>query len=66
MRRIYKDGDFHLLSACNGRLDLFDRNINGENVIADIIVSHEKSTTSIILDCACRLTREVCSLNSYC
>ncbi len=63
---LHKDGNFHLLSACNGHLDLFD-NLNGlENLILDIIATHSHQYDSIVLDCPAGLTKEICALNSYC
>ena len=36
---LYKDNNFHLLSACNGSVDLFDANFKFEELIIDIIIS---------------------------
>lgn len=63
---IHKDGNFHLLSACNGHLDLFDNSNGLENLIIDIISVHGKDYDSIVLDCPAGLTKEICALNSYC
>ncbi|MCF8058702.1 MAG: AAA family ATPase [Bacteriovoracaceae bacterium] len=63
---IHKDGDFHLLSACNGNLDIFENDLSLENLIIDIVSVHREDYDSIILDCPAGLTREICTLSSYC
>jgi flagellar biosynthesis protein FlhG len=63
---IHRDGDFHLLSACNGNMDLFDEELSLENVIFDIINCHKEDYDTIVLDCPAGLTKEVCNLNAYC
>ncbi|CAN0184380.1 unnamed protein product, partial [Chrysoparadoxa australica] len=62
---IHKDGDFHLLSACNGNFDLFEKDINLENLIIDIISAHSSEYDTVILDCPAGLNSSVCTLNSY-
>lgn len=63
---VYKDGNFHLLSACNGNIDLFDRSVGIENLIVDIIETHRNEYDAIILDCPAGLNKEVAVLNTYC
>jgi len=63
---LYKDGNFHLLSACNGNIGLFDSNFKIEEVIIDIINEHEKEYDYILLDCPAGLMREALTLNAYC
>lgn len=63
---LYKDGSFHLLSACNGSLDLFDSKLKLEEIIIDIINSHQNSYDFILLDCPAGLSRESLTLNAYC
>lgn len=63
---LHKDGNFHLLSACNGHLDLFENGAGLENLIIDIISAHSDAYDSIVLDCPAGLTKEICALNSYC
>jgi flagellar biosynthesis protein FlhG len=63
---VYKDGNFHLLSACNGSLELFDRSLGLENLIVDILESHKSEYDTIILDCPAGLNKEVAILNTYC
>src|SRR5690606_35682583 len=38
---LIQDGNFHLLPACNGSLELFERGILLDEVVTDIIASHE-------------------------
>lgn len=63
---IYKDGNFHLLSACNGNLEIFENGLSLEAIITDIISVHGPEYDTVILDCPAGLSREVCSLSSYC
>jgi flagellar biosynthesis protein FlhG len=63
---LHKDGRFHLLSACNGHLDLFDNGAGLENLIIDIIATHGEDYDSVVLDCPAGLTKEICALNGYC
>ncbi len=63
---LYKDGNFHLLSACNGSLDLFDSEFRLEDVIIDIMSSHEEEFDFIFLDCPAGITRDALTLNAYC
>ncbi len=63
---LYKDGNFHLLSACNGSIDLFDTDFRLEQMIIDIISSHEGEYDYIFLDCPAGLSRESLTLNAYC
>ncbi len=57
---LYKEGNFHLLSACNGSLDLFDQDFRLEEVIIDIINTHEKDYDFVLLDCPAGLSRACC------
>lgn len=63
---LYIDGNFHLLSACNGSLDMFNNNIEIEQFIIDIIASHEEEYDYILLDCPAGLQKSVLTLNAYC
>lgn len=63
---LYMDGNFHLLSACNGSIDLFDSNFRLEEIIIDIITAHKKEYDFILLDCPAGLSRESLTLNGYC
>lgn len=63
---LHKDGSFHLLSSCNGNLDMFDSTLNIEEVIIDIINSHEEEYDFIFLDCPAGLSKESLTLNAYC
>ena len=63
---IHTDGNFNLLSACNGSLDLFDASFRMEDVIIDIMSTHENDFDFIFLDCPAGITREALILNAYC
>ena len=63
---LYKDGDFHLLSACNGSIDLFDTSFRLEEIIIDIISSHGGDYDYVLLDCPAGLSRDSLTLNAYC
>jgi len=59
-------GNFHLLSACNGSLSLFENKLQLDEVIIDIIESHEHEYDYILLDCPAGLEKQSLKLNSYC
>jgi flagellar biosynthesis protein FlhG len=63
---LYREGNFHLLAACNGSLDLFESKLNLDEIIIDIINSHEDEYDYILLDCPAGLSRESLTLNAYC
>lgn len=63
---LYKEGTFHLLSACNGDLELFDSRHEIEQIIIDIIYTHESEYDFIILDCPAGISKDVLTLNAYC
>ena len=63
---LYNEGNFYLLSACNGSLDLFDGNLRIEEMIIDIINTHGKEFDFILLDSPAGLMRESLTLNAYC
>lgn len=62
---VFKDGNFHLLSGCNGNLDLFKKSLEIDKIIIDILVNHEKDYDFIILDCPAGITKETLTLNAY-
>jgi flagellar biosynthesis protein FlhG len=62
---LYKDGNFHLLSACNGSLDLFESKLNLEEIILDIINEHQFNYDFILLDCPAGINKETLVLNAY-
>jgi flagellar biosynthesis protein FlhG len=62
---IYKDGNLHLLSGCNGNIDLFNKNLEIDRIIIDILVNHERDYDYILLDCPAGITKETLTLNAY-
>jgi flagellar biosynthesis protein FlhG len=63
---LYKDGNFHLLPACNGNLDLFEKKFEAQDFIIDIINSHATEYDYIILDTPAGLGRDILTLCAYC
>ncbi len=62
---VHKEGNFHLLAACNGSLEAFDHPIDVDKAVIDILCQNERSYDKIILDCPAGLTREALTLNAY-
>jgi flagellar biosynthesis protein FlhG len=63
---LIKKGDFHLLPACNGSVDLFETKLNFDEVMIDIISAHEDEYDFILLDCPAGLSKESLTLSAYC
>ena len=63
---LYQDGNFSLLSACNGSIDMFDAELRMEEIIIDIINTHGHEFDFILLDSPAGLSRESLTLNAYC
>ncbi len=63
---LYQEGNFHLLSGCNGSLELFENKLALDQVIIDIIISHEHEYDYILLDCPAGLNKDTLTLNAYC
>jgi flagellar biosynthesis protein FlhG len=63
---LYKEDNFHLLSACNGSIELFNSDFRLEDIIIDIINCHSQEYDFILLDCPAGLLRETLTLNAYC
>ena len=62
---LHKDGNLHLLSGCNGSIDLFNKKLEVDRIIIDILVNHERDYDYIILDCPAGITKETLTLNAY-
>lgn len=62
---LHREGQFHLLSACNGNVDIFKNGIELDRIIIDILVTHEREYDFIILDCPAGITKETLTLNAY-
>jgi flagellar biosynthesis protein FlhG len=63
---LIQNGNFHLLPACNGSVEVFESKLNFDEIIIDIISSHEHEYDYILLDCPAGATREALTLNAYC
>jgi flagellar biosynthesis protein FlhG len=59
-------GNFHLLPACNGSIEVFESKLNFAEIIIDIITSHEHEYDYILLDCPAGISRDVLTLNAFC
>ena len=62
---LHKDGNLHLLAACNGSIDMFKKSLEIDRLIIDILVNHEIDYDYIILDCPAGITKETLTLNAY-
>lgn len=62
---LYKEGHFHLFSACNGSLELFDDEFRLDQFIVQIMAEQEKNYDFILLDCPAGIAKETLSLNAY-
>jgi flagellar biosynthesis protein FlhG len=62
---LYKDKNFHLLPACNGNIELLQKNINIAQIIIDIIYTHENQYDFIVIDCPAGLDKDSLILNAY-
>jgi flagellar biosynthesis protein FlhG len=63
---LIQNGRFHLLPACNGSIGVFESKLNFDEIIIDIITSHEHEYDYILLDCPAGASREALTLNAYC
>ncbi|MBY0518027.1 MAG: AAA family ATPase [Bacteriovoracaceae bacterium] len=62
---VRRDG-YDLLPACNGSIDLFESRLALDEVIIDIVSSHEEEYDWILLDCPAGLDRASLTLNAWC
>lgn len=62
---LHKEGDFHLLTGCNGNSDLFDKSFEHDRFVIDIISEHGSDYDYVILDCPAGLGRETVNLAAY-
>ncbi len=47
---LYRKGNFHLLSACNGNLDLYDNETNLSHFIIEVVREHRSDYDYVLLD----------------
>ena len=62
---IYKDGNFHLLAACSGDLDLFDREIHLDQFILNLLLQIENRYDYIVLDSPAGINKQAMTINAY-
>jgi flagellar biosynthesis protein FlhG len=63
---VIQQGNFHLLPACNGSIEVFESKLHFDEIIIDLISSHEHEYDYILLDCPAGVAREALTLNAYC
>jgi flagellar biosynthesis protein FlhG len=63
---LIRQRNFHLLPACNGSISVLEAKLNFDDIILDIISSHEHDYDYILLDCPAGVSREALTLNAYC
>ena len=63
---IYKDRNFHLLSGCNGNLELSNKKISFQELIISILHKKEAFYDFIFLDCPAGISNENLIINAYC
>lgn len=63
---LVKNGNFHLLSGCNGDLNLFEENFELDKIVIDIINAHKNEYDYIFVDCPAGLNRKILTINAYC
>lgn len=59
-------GNFHLLPACNGSIEVFESKLAFDEIIIDIIQGHEHEYDYIILDCPAGISASTLTLNAFC
>ncbi|EQC48938.1 YhjQ protein [Bacteriovorax sp. BSW11_IV] len=62
---LHRDGQFHLLSGCNGNLDLFENRLEYDKIILDILVGHEDEYDFILLDSPAGIQKDTLTINAY-
>ena len=62
---LFRKDNLHVLSGCNGNLDLFDSYFKIDKFIMDLLISCEKDYDFILLDCPAGISKEALALNSY-
>lgn len=63
---IHQDGNFHLLSGCNGNVELFERGLELDRLVMDIISEHQYDYDYILLDSPAGIGKDNLTLNAYC
>ncbi len=63
---LVQHGRLHILPACNGSLEIFENKLKLDEIIGDIITSHEHEYDYVLLDCPAGLSREALTLNAAC
>src|SRR3989339_252181 len=62
---LYKDGNFHLLSGCNGDVELFSNGLDLDKIVINILIEQERNYDYIVLDCPAGIAQENLTINAY-
>lgn len=62
---LYRKGNFHLLSACNGNLSLFEGDHNLSHFILEVVREHRNDYDYIILDSPAGINEHTLSLAAF-
>ena len=62
---LYKEGNFNLLSGCNGDLEFFTKTLQLDKLVINILIEQERNYDYIILDCPAGISKETLTLNAY-
>lgn len=62
---VHQDGQFHLLSGCNGNIELFENRLEYDKIILDILVGHEDEYDFILLDSPAGIQKDTLTINAY-
>ena len=63
---VVRHDGFDLLPACNGSIELFESRLALDEIIIDIVSSHEEEYDWVLLDCPAGLGRDSLTLNAWC
>ena len=62
---LFIDGNFHLLSGCNGNLDFFSNLFELDRFVINLLLEKKPEYDFVFLDCPAGLSKESLSLNAY-
>lgn len=62
---VHKDGNFHLLSACSGDLDLFEKDVELDKFIINLLLQIENQYDFVILDSPAGISKQTMTINAY-
>lgn len=62
---LYQEGNFYLLAGCNGNIDLFNKNLEFDKIVMDIVDERREDFDYILLDCPAGLNERILNINAY-